>query len=245
MTAPAAPNGRSTPVFARANAGTPNALHHFHSSSAPRLISPPTCIEYRGLRFLISDAPSDSNLALYEKEFEKHGVTDVVRVCEPTYAKERLEAHGFHVHDLPFPDGKPPPDAVIDIWLHVIDEVFSPTLNGKMSNSGPSSPTSSQNDARSDTSLPLDDKPHVDHAATAPTSSSPHAVAKPPCIAIHCVAGLGRAPVLVCIALVERGLGKLESVEFVRERRRGAINNRQLAYVEGYRRRPKKPCTIM
>ncbi|KAI2659380.1 Protein tyrosine phosphatase type IVA 1 [Labeo rohita] len=41
------------------------------------------------------------------------------------------------------------------------------------------------------------------------------------CIAVHCVAGLGRAPVLVALALIEK--------------RRGAFNSKQLFYLEKYR----------
>jgi protein tyrosine phosphatase type IVA len=57
-------------------------------------------------------------------------------------------------------------------------------------------------------------------------------------IAVHCVAGLGRTPVLVAIALIEEGLEPLDAVAAIRAKRRGAINARQLRYLEHtYRRR--------
>jgi protein tyrosine phosphatase type IVA len=59
-----------------------------------------------------------------------------------------------------------------------------------------------------------------------------------PCIAIHCVAGLGRAPVLVAIALIDEGLDAISAVRYIRERRRGAINAVQLSYLETCK--PKK-----
>ena len=48
-------------------------------------------------------------------------------------------------------------------------------------------------------------------------------------IAIHCVAGLGRAPLLVAIALIECGVDYLTAVETIRKERRGAINKLQEA----------------
>lgn len=53
------------------------------------------------------------------------------------------------------------------------------------------------------------------------------------------------APVLVAIALIESGMSPLDSVSFIRARRRGAINNKQLKYIENYKRRSKSAkCVI-
>ena len=56
-----------------------------------------------------------------------------------------------------------------------------------------------------------------------------------PLIAIHCVAGLGRAPILVAVALVEYGMfAPLDAVGYIRERRKGAINQVQLDWLMTY-----------
>jgi len=55
-----------------------------------------------------------------------------------------------------------------------------------------------------------------------------------------------RAPVLVAIALIEEGMNALDSVSYIRERRRGAINNKQLKYIEAYKKKSKKKgCIIL
>jgi len=64
-------------------------------------------------------------------------------------------------------------------------------------------------------------------------------------IAVHCVAGLGRAPVLVAIALIESGMEPLDAIAFIRKKRKGAINARQIKYIEAYTPSTKGCCVIL
>lgn len=69
------------------------------------------------------------------------------------------------------------------------------------------------------------------------------------CVAVHCVAGLGRAPVMVAIAMIELGMSYEDAVEMIRKKRRGAINSRQLTFLEKYRPKgrfkSKNSCCVM
>lgn len=145
----------------------------------------PALIEFKGMRFLITDRPSDITIHNYILELKKNNVSTVVRVCEPSYNTDKLEAQGITVKDLPFDDGTFPPQNVVDEWFHILKQKYQ---------------------------------------------ENPEA-----CVAVHCVAGLGRAPVLVALALIELGLKYEAAVEMIRDKRRGAINAKQLSYLERYK----------
>eukprot|EP00301_Raphidiophrys_heterophryoidea_P024983 c8268_g1_i2.p1 GENE.c8268_g1_i2~~c8268_g1_i2.p1 ORF type:complete len:176 (-),score=41.72 c8268_g1_i2:253-780(-) len=158
----------------------------------PSLIDPPG---YKA-RFLITDAPTESNIAQYIAYFENFNVRVVVRTCDPSYSGHWLEAKGIALHELPFPDGAFPDDAVIREWLRIIFSTFK-----------------------------------KDPTAT---------------ISVHCVAGLGRAPVLVAIALIELGMDRMEAIQFVRQKRPKAFNLKQLNQLEKYKRKSGgKGCSVM
>ncbi|XP_077878342.1 protein tyrosine phosphatase type IVA 1-like [Ictidomys tridecemlineatus] len=54
------------------------------------------------------------------------------------------------------------------------------------------------------------------------------------CIAAYCVAGLGRAPVLVALALTEGRMKYGDAVQFIRQRR--CVNSKPPLYLQKYRR---------
>ncbi|XP_064652971.1 protein tyrosine phosphatase type IVA 2-like [Lineus longissimus] len=145
----------------------------------------PSEIEYKNMRFLITERPSDGNMEKFIEELDKRNAKDLVRVCEPTYSTDKLETHGIRVLDWAFDDGTSPPTKIVDDWFNLLKDRFK-------------------------------EEPGC-------------------CVAVHCVAGLGRAPVLVAIALIEMGMKYEDAVDLIRQKRRGAINAKQLSYLEKYR----------
>ncbi|MEE6496415.1 hypothetical protein FKM82_002357 [Ascaphus truei] len=57
------------------------------------------------------------------------------------------------------------------------------------------------------------------------------------CVAVHCMAGLKRDPVLVALAPIESGRKYEDAVQFIRQKWRGAFNPQQRLYSE--KDRPK------
>ncbi|KAI7691004.1 Protein tyrosine phosphatase type IVA 3 [Sarcoptes scabiei] len=204
--------------------------HHHHHHHNNLILSGgsgrcgPSLIKYRNLRFLITDKPTDATLNQY---VERRNVTDVVRVCESTYSSQRLENAGIKCHDWAFDDGTPPPSKIIEHWLSLIIDRFKDLPQCSKSDSNRKASTFHNTAPSSSNSANDDDD-----------GSSSNNVNQIPCIAVHCVAGLGRAPVLVAIALIEAGLKYEDAVEMIRAARRGAINAKQLDYLSEYK--PKK-----
>lgn len=177
----------------------------------------PTLVEHGPVRVLISASPSEQNLADYANLLRRYDVSHVVRTCEPTYSAEKLAALGFEMHEMPFADGESPSPNIISDWLSLLDKVCGladHTRNTTVS------PFANQLTSDSDVTSSCD-------------SDKPKAT-----VAVHCARGLGRAPILAAIALVEAGLDPFEAVGSIRASRRGAMNGRQMAFVESYTRRP-------
>lgn len=191
--------GVEQPFNRSASSSSAGKFSYANSNTMTSIGTKPTLIEVQKMKFLIMDAPRQSNLHLYIKEMRKHGVVEVVRVCEPTYQGAELQTAGICLHDMEYADGHSPPNEVIDAWLKLVDKTF--------------------------------------YSNPSPGAESGNKV----CIAVHCVAGLGRAPVMVAIALIEfANMDPVEAVSLIRRHRRGAINEKQLLYLEEYKRHYRK-----
>merc|ERR1712032_639195 len=139
------------------------------------------------------------NMTLVLRECKKYQVVQMVRVCEKqkeSYPPDTVQDEGIEHIDLPFADGKPPPDEVINHWLEIVEETF---------------------------------KKDKKHEST---------------VAVHCVAGLGRAPLMVAVALIYFGYSCTQAVALIRSRRNGCINARQLGWLKTFKP-PKEPCVIL
>jgi len=171
-----------------------------------KIIRPaPAEIEFRNMRFLITDQPQDGTMDNYIKLLQDHKVSHLVCATDQLYKTEELTKSGRQrtkrqytrntnkyftgvtVSELSFTDGSAPTQEIVDKWLCLVSKEFL---------------------------------------------SDPDT-----CIGVHCVTGLGRAPVLVATALIELGMKYEDAVEMIRKKRRGAINAKQLEFLAKYKKR--------
>lgn len=182
--------------------------------------SHPNIIAEGPVRMLISASPTDDSLSEYIEILRRHNVKHVVRLCEPFYNVQTLRNAGFQVHDWPFQDGEVPPAIVISNWLNLLDKEFD-----------------LHQYAIANASAPEPD--FDDFLSNIDNSSDEENLQKPVnTIAIHCASGIGRAPLLAAVALLECGMNSFEAIALVRGVRIGSINLRQMSFLETYMRRP-------
>lgn len=115
---------------------------------------------------------------------------------------------------------------MIKKWLGLVDQFFSSSNNstvlGNLTNSEIDSKSSDVKGIRKST---LTDSSHKGEEKR---------------IGVHCVAGLGRAPFLVAIALVNNGCSPQNAIELIRKNRPGALNWTQANYILEFKGNSKK-----
>lgn len=168
-----------------------------------------TVIDHFPLRFVITDSPSNASIKPHVQELLKYKVKHAVRAMDSTYSVGPLKEAGIAVHEMNFRDGDSPPIYVLERWLKLVQRCFikQPTLTLRKFKKEDSVRFASE------VSLLQPDER----------------------VSVHCVAGLGRAPVLVAVALVEFGrITPQEAIQLIREKRRGAINTKQERWLHEY-----------
>ncbi|XP_076421302.1 protein tyrosine phosphatase type IVA 2 isoform X3 [Peromyscus maniculatus bairdii] len=142
----------------------------------------PVEISYENMRFLITHNPTNATLNKFTEELKKYGVTTLVRVCDATYDKAPVEKEGIHV---------------LATNLNIIISIRNTSYGYILS----------QFDWPFDDGAPPPNQIVDDWLNLLKTKFREEPGC---CVAVHCVAGLGR-------------------------KRRGAFNSKQLLYLEKYR----------
>ena len=89
-----------------------------------KLIRPaPAEIEFKNMRFLITEQPHDSTIQNYITILKEHKVTHLVCATDPTYKTDDLAQSGVTFTELSFLDGSPPSQDIIDKWLSLVKKV--------------------------------------------------------------------------------------------------------------------------
>ena len=160
----------------------------------------PTPISWNEYNFLIMSAPDDSSMKRCIKDLENYNVKHLVRSCEKTYDESMLDEQGIKVTELMFPDGMLPDQPIIDQWLKIVDEFFTSHKSGEV----------------------IEKK--KDEGIKRHRAGDIQKDPSPPRIGVHCVAGLGRAPLMVALALVHKGCSRINAIELIRKNRPGSLN---------------------
>ena len=81
-----------------------------------KMIRPaPAEIEFKNMRFLITEQPQDASIQNYIRILRDHRVTHLVCATDPTYKTEDIEHEGVRFTSIPFPDGSPPTQVCFDV----------------------------------------------------------------------------------------------------------------------------------
>ena len=84
----------------------------------------PAEIEFKNMRFLITEQPQDATIHNYISILKSHKVSHLVCATDPTYKTDDLQQAGVAVAQLPFPDGSAPTGEILEKWLLLVKKAF-------------------------------------------------------------------------------------------------------------------------
>jgi len=154
---------------------------------------------------------------------KEKNVKVLVRLCDVSYDDNLIKKAGIEVKELTFPDGKNPPKAVVNEWLALVRS-FSKSeqkLTKEKDFSNYFQKDSPLTVSHNSETLTQDLTPvNMNVNKNSPKNQEEG----PGRIAVHCLAGLGRAPVLVALALIDHGMKPELAIKMLRDARPGALN---------------------
>ncbi|CDW91614.1 protein tyrosine phosphatase [Stylonychia lemnae] len=169
------------------------------------------------------------------QDLKRNNCDILVRTCEKTYNEEQIVSNGINIIELAFPDGNSPPRKVIQQWLKIVSA-------HRLSKIQSQSLLTTEDDSDQ-----MQSDGNVIKSEQSSSSLKTKKIKQKPSkrIGIHCLAGLGRAPVLVAIALIEFGMNPEQAINLIRSQRVGAINHSQAQFILKYKKRKSfSKCSI-
>ncbi|KAK2954195.1 putative Protein tyrosine phosphatase PRL-1 [Blattamonas nauphoetae] len=188
--------------------------------------------------FLITDCPTVDTLPQFKKTIQKYNCHHVVRLCESTYPPSELSDIQCAVLEFEFPDGNKPPKYIIEQWFDLLEslrpDVFPSSAQSSQKQVDQQPPTTAMSslDASTEQADPMKTQ----------TPSTEQYNPKNPTVCTHCIAGLGRAPMLVCLAMMayDYDISGLEVVNTIRKLRPGALNSEQVRFIMDFEKERMK-----
>ena len=151
----------------------------------------------------------------------------LVRSCELTYNEEELLKEKIEVEELIFEDGQVPSKQIQQRWLDIVDEFFDSPADGGAA----AKEQGVLEDGDKKLSAAASKSSRGKSAANSGMSAGQNKQVEKR-IAVHCVAGLGRASFLVALALVHKGAQPINTINLIRNHRKGALNPIQANYIK-------------
>ena len=114
----------------------------------------------------------------------------------------------------------------MDRWLKIVDDFFdSPESSVPQPSAAPIEPIAAAASAATEEPILEANKKIAQSAAAESRRGRSQKETQPEKrIAVHCVAGLGRAPFLVALAIVYKGCPPQNAIKLIRNNRKGALN---------------------
>lgn len=187
-------------------------------------------IQYKSIQIYVFPSPTNNNSNEYASQLYENGIKNIIHFNQLEYNTDVFIKQKIQFYNLSFADGGTPSSEQLLDWLSLIETFFgSPSTKGMEVTS---LPTPNVKNTRETIRSEPQNNPHITQDVTLLSDSIP--------IAVHCKASLGRAPLMITIALIYFGMDEFDAIEYIRKQIPGSLNSKQLKYLESNHTQIKK-----